>query len=225
MPEEPWTWQQAWLDLLFIHYEVDAGELRKLLPAGIELDLHAGKAWLGVVPFRMAGVTKRGWPAPPWLCDFAEINVRTYVRHGGKAGVWFLSLDVVNPLVAAFARTFFHLPYFSAQIRLKREGGAVHYAACRGVRRFAAVYEGGASAPSEAGSFAHWATERYCLYSADRAGRLYRGEVQHPQWPLQVARWELREDTMAPLPVGPRHPEVYYSPGVDVVVWPLRPIN
>jgi uncharacterized protein YqjF (DUF2071 family) len=225
MPAEPWVWRQAWLDLLFVHYEVDAALLEKLLPVGLELDRYDGKAWIGVVPFRMEGVTKRGWPAPPWLCDFAEINVRTYVRHGGKAGVWFLSLDVVNPLVAAFARTFFHLPYFSARMKVREELDSVRYSVRRGERRFEAVYSGGAAAPSAPGSFADWATERYCLYSANRDGRLFRGEVQHPKWPLQAARLELGENTMAALPLGAPHPEIYFSRRVDVVLWPLIAIN
>lgn len=224
MPEGPWAWRQSWLDLLFIHYEVDAGLLAKLLPAGIELDLFAGKAWIGIVPFRMAGVSKRGWPAPAWLCDFAEINVRTYVRHRAKSGVWFLSLDVMNPLVAGFARTFFHLPYFSARMAVRKQGEAWHYSVRRGERRFDAHFSGGTPAPSAPGSFAQWATERYCLYSANRAGRLFCGEVQHPKWPLQVAHLDLRVNSMSPLPLGARHPEVYFSPRVDVVLWSLQPV-
>lgn len=224
MPETPWAWRQAWLDLLFIHYEVDAGLLRHVLPDGLELELFEGKAWVGVVPFRMEGVAKRDWPAPAWLCDFAEINVRTYVRHAGKAGVWFLSLDVMNPLVAGFARTFFHLPYFSALMAVKKQGEVVNYSVRRGERRFDAGFSGEAPAPSSPGSFAYWATERYCLYSVNRAGRLFRAEVQHPKWPLQVARLDLRADTMSALPLGAMRPEAYFSPRVDVVIWPLEQV-
>jgi uncharacterized protein YqjF (DUF2071 family) len=107
-----------WLDLAFIHFEADAAELRKLLPVGVELDLYEGKAWIGIVPFRMEGVTRRGWPAPAWLCDFPEINVRTYVTAEGKRGVWFLSLDATNPLAVWTARTFFYAPYFTARVAL-----------------------------------------------------------------------------------------------------------
>lgn len=224
-PSTRWSWQQAWLDLLFIHYEAAADELRRLLPAGLELDLFDGKAWIGIVPFRMEGVAKRNWPAPAWLCDFAEINVRTYVRNGAKPGIWFLSLDVVNPLVAGFARTFFHLPYFSARMEVGNQGGKCHYSVQRGERRFEAVYSGGVPAPGVAGGFAHWATERYCLYSAGASGRLYRAEVQHPPWPLQTANLELFENSLSAVGLGARHPEVYFSPRVDVVIWPLEPVG
>lgn len=225
VPASPWTWRQAWLDLLFVHFEVDAGDLRRLLPPELELDTHDGKAWVGIVPFRMTGVTKRGWPAPSLLCDFPEINVRTYVRHGGKPGVWFFSLDVRSGLIAWFARTFFHLPYHRAVIDLEGRDRVHHYVARRGANVFEADYRVGELAPSRPGSFGHWATERYCLYSQRRDGRCFRGEVQHPKWPLHRAELTIRRNTLSPLALGPQHPEVFFSPRVDVVVWPLVPIN
>lgn len=221
VPGQPWSWQQAWCDLLFLHYAVEPAALAARLPAGLQLDLHDGQAWIGIVPFRMEGVTKRGWPAPGWLCDFAEINVRTYVTHQGKAGVWFLSLDVVNPLVAGFARTFFHLPYLRARIGLETKPDGLHYTVSRGARRFEAVYAGGEPAPAAPGSFAEWATERYCLYTVDTGGHILRAEVQHPKWPLQKANLLLKTNTMSPVALGAQHPEVYYSRRVDVAVWPL----
>jgi uncharacterized protein YqjF (DUF2071 family) len=75
---------------------------------------------------------------------------------------------------------------------------------------------------ASADSFALWATERYCLYCADRRGRIYRGEVHHPRWPLQRAGVEVRANTMLHgWPVGPMHPDVLFSRHVPVVVWPL----
>jgi len=224
LPERPWAWEQRWCDLLFMHYAVEPAALAGWLPPGLQLDLHDGKAWIGIVPFRMEGVTKRGWPAPAWLCDFAEINVRTYVTHRGKSGVWFLSLDVINPLVAGFARTFFHLPYKRARIATATRPDGLHYSVQRGDRRFEAVYSGGEPAAAAPGSFAEWATERYCLYTADGGGRILRGEVHHPKWPLQRAKFSLTANTMSPVALGALHPEVYFASSVDVILWPLTPV-
>lgn len=49
---------------------------------------------------------------------------------------------------------------------------------------------------SAPGSLEHWLTERYCLYAANRRGRLWRGEIQHIPWPLQPAEAEIRYNTM-----------------------------
>ena len=54
-----------------------------------------------------------------------------------------------------------------------------------------------------------------------RRGVLYRGEIQHPRWPLQRAELELSVNRYADLKLGPQHPDVWFSPRVDVVVWPL----
>ena len=225
LPSGPWAWRQEWLDLAFLHFEADAQELRRLLPAGVELELFEGKAWIGIVPFSMRGVTKRGWPAPSMVSDFPEINVRTYVSDGKKSGVWFLSLDAASHLAVQFARRFFHLPYFYAQIQAAGRRDTYSYSAKRGAHGFVAEYEAFEAAPSRPGTFAHWATERYCLYSADVAGRCFRAEIQHVKWPLQRAQVSIVTNTLADVRLGAMHPAVLFSSRLDVVVWPLERIG
>jgi uncharacterized protein YqjF (DUF2071 family) len=225
LPGKAWSWQQVWLDLVFIHFEADAGELKRQLPHGLELELFEGKAWIGIVPFRMEGVTKRGWPAPAFTSDFPEINVRTYVTDGKKPGVWFLSLDAGNRLAVTMARVFFHLPYFHARMSATEDAGRYHCASRRTGHEFVANYRPGEMADSRPGSFAHWATARYCLYAQAAAGALYRGEIQHPAWPLQQAEIEIQTNTLADVKLGAMHPAVLFSKRVDVVVWPLERIN
>ncbi|MCA9241502.1 MAG: DUF2071 domain-containing protein, partial [Planctomycetales bacterium] len=93
LPPGSWSWRQSWVELLFAHWRAPAEQLRTLVPRGLELDLFDGHAWVGLVPFRMEGVMRRPLPDLPWVSAFPELNLRTYVTHGGKPGVWFLSLD------------------------------------------------------------------------------------------------------------------------------------
>jgi uncharacterized protein YqjF (DUF2071 family) len=109
IPKAPWVLRMAWEDLLFAHWPVDAARLRATLPEALELDLFEGRAWLGVVPFRMNDVGLRRLPAPG-ATRFPELNVRTYARHLGRPGVWFYSLDAGSALAVAGARAWFHLP-------------------------------------------------------------------------------------------------------------------
>lgn len=95
MPD-PWLFRMRWLDLLIAHWPVDRAALAACLPAGLELDTYGGEAWLGIVPFTMADVAPRGMPAVPRLSTFPEINVRTYVRHRGTPGIFFMSLDAAS---------------------------------------------------------------------------------------------------------------------------------
>ena len=120
LPTGPWIMSQSWHDLLFAHWPIDASHLRPLIPAALEIDKFQGEAWIGVVPFRMSGVRLRATPALPTLSAFPELNVRTYVTHGGKPGVWFFSLDAANAIAVSVARAWFHLPYFNARMTLRK---------------------------------------------------------------------------------------------------------
>ncbi len=194
--------RMRWCDLLFAHWAVDAAVLRGLLPKGLELDLFDGRAYVGAVPFRMEGVKPRRVPALPGLHAFAELNLRTYVKAGGKSGVWFFSLDAGQKLAVRVARRYFHLPYFDAKFEVTNAGGEVTYSAVRTHKgapdaTFAARYRPvGAVYRSARGSLESWLTERYCLYAADGAGHLYRGEIDHEPWPLQPAEAEIQVNTL-----------------------------
>ena len=199
-----WLMSQVWHDLLFAHWPVEAEPLRARLPAGVELDLFQGQAWLGVVPFRMTGIRARFLPPLPGLSATPEINVRTYAVAGGRPGVVFLSLDAANAAAVAGGRLFFHLPYWRAQMSLRPEGDGVTYACRRPPRRGAVAAEfHGTYGPSgdayraRPGDLDHWLTERYCLYTADDCGRPLRVAIRHEPWPLRPAWARIEANTMA----------------------------
>jgi uncharacterized protein len=184
-----------WEELLFLHWRVPAARLRARLPAGVELELFDGSAWLGIVPFRMAATRLRWLPPLPAAHTFPELNVRTYVRVAGRPGVWFFSLDAASRATVAGARTWFGLPYYLARMRCDRTGSWVRYRSerrdGRGPRaEFAAEWQlAGVPTRAAPGSLEHFLCERYCLY-AERRGRLVAGEVAHAPW--QLAPAELR---------------------------------
>ncbi len=199
----PWILRMAWHDLCFMHWPVDAEALARTLPRGVTVDTHGGKAYLGVVPFRMADVAPRLVPGVPGLSAFPELNLRTYVTAGGEPGVWFYSLDAAQPLGVRLARQFFHLPYFDARMWVSREQGITRYASLRTHRgeppaRFAAAYRPiGEPIEAPPGSLEDWLTNRPNLYSADAKGQVYRGRIAHHAWPLRRAEAVISENTLA----------------------------
>jgi uncharacterized protein YqjF (DUF2071 family) len=230
LPSGPWVMEQRWHELLFAHWALDPAVLRGAVPPSLPLDLHDGEAWIGVVPFRMSHVTPRGVPPVPGLSAFPELNVRTYVTLDGKPGVFFFSLDAANPLAVAAARTL-HLPYYYARMSVRRRGDWVDYASRRlppGARpaELRASYRPtGPVYNARPGSLAYFLTERYCLYTVDRRGRVSRLEIHHPPWPLQNAEADLRLNTTT-APLGLRLPEtgplLHYAARQDMVAWPPR---
>jgi uncharacterized protein YqjF (DUF2071 family) len=119
LPRTAWRWRQSWCDLLFAHWPVSAELLRRFVPEPLRVQEFDGTAWIGIVPFRMESVMHRPLPDLPWISAFPELNVRTYVEHGGKPGVWFLSLDATNVLAVAAARRFFICPIIARRSRFR----------------------------------------------------------------------------------------------------------
>jgi uncharacterized protein len=234
LPTGPWVMAQNWHDLLFAHWPIQVETVRAMIPAALEIDIFDGVAWVGVVPFRMSGVRLRGTPALPWLSSFPELNVRTYVVRDGKPGVWFFSLDAGNFAAVAIARTWFHLPYFRANMGLEERDSWVHYRSTRTHRGAAAasisVQYRPCSSPQFAkpGTLACFLTERYCLYTTDEQGHLIRGEIHHDRWLLQPAEAEFRENTMAQavgIALPACAPLLHLSKRQDVLVWSPRRVS
>jgi hypothetical protein len=233
LPEGRWVMAQTWRDLLFAHWPLPPEEVRSRVPASLPLDLRDGKAWIGVVPFRMTGIRLRGLPPVPGLSAFPELNVRTYVTVGGKPGVYFFSLDEGSRVAVEVARRFFHLPYVRACLSCRRDGDGVRYSGLRTDRRLPpaelrAAYRPVAPATQpDAGSLEHWLTERYCLYTVDGKGRVLRGDIHHSPWALQPAAAEIGANTMAAaagIALPPQPPLLHFARRLDAVLWALRPV-
>jgi uncharacterized protein YqjF (DUF2071 family) len=222
--------RQTWHELLFAHRPIAPAAVAPLLPTALTLETFEHQAWLGVVPFHMTGVRARATPPLPGLARFAEINLRTYVVADGKPGVYFFSLDAANPLAVAFARRFFSLPYYRAQFELRSADGTITYHSQRThagapPAEFRAIYRPtGPIYRTQPGSLEHWLTERYCLYTADGRGRLLRGEIHHPPWPLQPAESRIECETLsraAGLEVLAVPPLLHYAGRLEVLIWPI----
>jgi uncharacterized protein YqjF (DUF2071 family) len=220
-----------WFDTLFLHWRAEAGSLRALLPPGVELDLHGGCAWVGVVAFRIEHARPRFVPRLlGWAFD--EVNVRTYARvPGGKPGVVFLSLDAANPAAVEAARRVVHLNYYHARVAIRAGAHDVRYHSARRDRRApAARFEasaacGGDERRAAPGTLEHFLVERYCFYTADPRGRLVRGDIAHEPWPLRDATASIGANTLlAALGIAPldARPLVHVSPGVHARLWTPR---
>jgi hypothetical protein len=222
-----------WHNLLFIHWPIDPAVLRPLIPAGLELDTFDGSAWIAVVPFTMTGIRHRFLPPLPWVSAFAELNVRTYVTANDRPGVWFFSLDAANPLAVRVARRTFHLRYYDASMSAIAAGDEIRYRCTRTHRgappaEFSARYRPiGPITPSANGSLEEFFTERYSLYAADSSGRLYRGDIDHVRWPLQLAQAEIDRNTMTEqlqVCLPETKPLLHFAKRLEVVVWTLTPV-
>jgi uncharacterized protein len=234
LPTRPWVMAQNWQDLLFAHWAIAPELIRKLIPAKLELDTFQGRAWIGVVPFTMSGVRLRGTPALPWLSTFPELNVRTYVTAGGKAGVWFFSLDAASVVAVELARRWFCLPYFRARMKSRARSEGIEYFSRRGDRRggseqLQASYGGnGPWFAAVPGRLEYFLTERYCLYAQRRSGELLRGEIHHAPWRLQEARASFEVNTMTEslgIELSAKAEVLHFSKLQEMIAWEPQTVD
>lgn len=229
----------VWHDLLFMHWKVDGDQLRQHLPDGLQLDTYNGKAWIGIVPFRMSGVSLRWLPDMPWLSKFPELNVRTYViGPDGRKGVWFYSLDATNPVAVRGARWLYNLKYMDAKIKFKRDKGCncgswIKYDSQRTHKNESRAELNveyrpiGASYCSERGTLLDWLTSRYSLFSADQSGRLYRGDIEHEPWELRDAQAIVHANTMTDgigVELPDAKPLLHFSCHTKVLAGAIKPV-
>jgi uncharacterized protein len=174
-----------------------------------------------------------GLPAAPWLSQFPETNVRTYVRGpDGQSAIWFFSLDAARLPAVLAARATYWLRYFWADMSVDKDGQRVRYHSRRrwpgpsGAGCRADVEVGDPFAVDELGELDHFLTARHVLYT-QIAGRLAYAHAEHPPWPLTRARVvHLEEDLIeaSGLPAPQGQPLVHHSPEVPVRIGAWKPV-
>ena len=175
---------------MFFHWICAPEVIRPRVPGCLELDLHAGLAWISIVAFAVSGMRLTLLPALPLLSEAWQINVRTYVHRAGIPGLWFFSLDTNNPLAVWGARLGYRLPYHHARITAVEQGTSVAFHAARTDTRsnriiFDAQWQGGERQSSpRPGTLDSFLLDRYVLYSL-WDNRLLRARIHHRPWPLR----------------------------------------
>jgi len=210
---------QAWHRLTFLHWPYRPEVIRPLLPPHLELDLFGGAVWIGLTPFTVTMLRTPGLPVLPWISQFPEMNVRTYVRGpDGERGVWFFSLEADRLAAVLGARVSYGLPYRWAEMQIRSGPGEIKYTSRRHFgpgQATITIQNGSPIRPSELERFL---TARFRLYTI-LVGRLAFAQVQHAPWPLEsakVLRLEQNVIEHSGLPIAIGQPFVHFSPGVYV---------
>ena len=223
---------QKWGKLLFMHWRVDESLLRAHIPKPLEIDKYGNSGWIAITPFTMWDI--RAFPPfvppVPGLDSMEELNVRTYVHYKGVPGVWFFSLDANSRALVLGAKTFFHLPYYNAEIRMSGKN-KIKYRSKR-LDDPAAVFKaewtvGKALPQSQPGSREFFLTERYLLYT-EVEGELHRARIYHEPWQLYEAELTNFASSMLEpkqIPQPKTHPILHHAEEVSVDIWNLEPVE
>ncbi len=220
-----------WDRAVFIHYEADPVLLQREVP--FPLDLREGCAFVSIVAFTLLRMRPRlGGRLSEWLfkpiASHEFLNVRTYVRHAGESGIFFLAEWLSNPLSVRLGPRTFSLPYRFGQLRYahRQEEGEIlgTVTSNEGRLGYSAAIPSAGFDQIEPGSLTEFLLERYTAFTCrGRRRRLFR--VWHEPWRQTPIEIEVTVNDLLPSTgawwqsaecVGAN-----YSPGVDV--WMGRP--
>ncbi len=182
-----------WNNLILANFPVDAHLLLPFIPAGTELDLWHGQAYVSLVAF---GFDQTKVLSVPWPLhrNFEEINLRFYVKRidgsDVKRGVVFIKEIVPRWLIATMANIFYNERYTSLPTRRKVEsekqtmGVAYEW---KSKNQWAKV---GVVVSTEQqnllpGSFEEFIAEHYWGYTRVSGTKTIEYRVDHPPWTLQ----------------------------------------
>lgn len=211
---------QSWRDLVFLHWDLPPELVRPVVPPPLDVQLRDGRAWVGIVAFRIARLRPR--PLPLEL-RFLETNLRTYVTYNGEPAILFLALDAASRLAVAGARLGYGLPYHHARMSAE-PGRYAHERDAGGAHLDVGYTVGEAMGNAEPGSLEEFLVERYRFFTV-RGGRVLATEVRHPPYPLHRAGVTGVEESLfaaAGLPPAAGTPVAHFSPGVDVELLATR---
>src|SRR5215212_7151766 len=108
----------SWDRAVFLHYRVEPRFLQRQIP--FDLDLFDGQAYVSLVAFTLRNM-QLNHPHLKFITQplhtHAFLNVRTYVRLGGKCGIYFLAEWLNNRLATMLGPVLYGLPYRFGNLR------------------------------------------------------------------------------------------------------------
>ncbi len=213
----PWKYYQEWNDAVFLHWKIEAEELRKWVPDKLEIESSGGSAWVSLVAFNMEKIRPRILPSFSPISYFHEINIRTYVKLNGKTGVYFLSIEGGKWLSCKIARQLSELPYLYS--KMKRSEGIYTSENNAKKSNLNLEFKVGKKLASKSETDL-FLTERYALFQ-DVGNRLNEFEIHHLEWPIFDVEINSSNINFPQFPgFFQTQPDwVHYSPGVQVIAW------
>jgi len=210
-----------WRYLLMLNYRIDPQILASQIPAGTELDLWNGQAYVSIVGFQFLKTRLRGI-AIPFHRNFSEVNLRFYVRREEngewRRGVAFIQEIVPLPAVSFVARWIYNENYVTLPMRDRidlaptQDRGSVNYSwKWQGRWTNLSAEISGPSVAAAPGSEEEFITEHYWGYTAQRDGGTIEYGVEHPKWRIWPTTSSHFECDVASL-YGPQFVEALSGP-------------
>lgn len=221
--------------LLFLHWKFDKKHIQKTLPPGLYVDTFEDTAYLTIAPFFIQNLNLSVLPALPFLSDFIEVNVRTYVYdEKGTPGIWLYTLDINSLIATAFGRMFFFLPYQNTQLASYQNNQEIKIWGKRLTKKNVKmefkfhILDESKSSKADLNPLDFFLLERYALFSY-YDNQLYSKKIHHAPYTLSsVNLTEYQSNLLDATQFQLNRPKpdiIHYCRGLDVDFFSLEKIR
>ena len=179
-----------WENLIMANYSIDPTILLPYLPAGVELDLYDGKAYVSLVGFMFKRSRIFNIPIP-FMGTFEEVNLRFYVKRKVdgtyRRGVVFINETVPYKPVAWLANKLYKEHYIAIPTKHQITSGpqikSVRYDWKVG-HSWNHIEVNASTAPREMlrGSLEEFIFEHYYGYTRLSLSESQEYKINHPRW-------------------------------------------
>ena len=177
-----------WRHLIMLNYEVDSKILIPYIPAGTELDLWKGRAFISLVGFMFLNTRVCGISFP-FHQNFEEVNLRFYVKRKisgeERRGVVFIKEIVPKRTLAYIANRLYNENYVSLPMRHRIEENPLEveygWKYANDWQSFSVRADGNWQIPDK-DSEEEFITEHYWGYSGKQNQKCLEYQVKHPHW-------------------------------------------
>jgi len=220
LPDENWKYYQQWHNTTFLHWSIPAEKIAALLPPGLQLDTFEGNAWVSLAEFEVQKMRVHYLPPFPYISNFKEINVRTYVIHKGIRGIYLFSIETDKITEVLLTRAFIGLPYEKSLIKKSSHKVLSVNSYHNYFLNYSLTPVG---LPTVKSKLDYWLTERHCLYNYQN-NTLYRHDIHHKEWKLEeidISISDVNYDFKNfSLNINPD--KIHFSKKLEVLLWNRR---
>ncbi|MEZ4805296.1 MAG: DUF2071 domain-containing protein [Bacteroidia bacterium] len=217
LPKKKWKYYQEWNRVIFLHWRVELEDIRPLVPAELDIDSIHGTYWVSIVVFSVENTQTRILPPFKLLSNYQQVNIRTYVKHKNRPGVFFLNVEASKWWSCLIAKSLSGIQYRPAEMdRTDERFDSFSKDKCDNVNfDYELHYR-----VSQKNELDYYLTERYALFTKNR-GKINEYNIHHLQWPLRKIELRVLFVKYPQFPflmqLGPA--KTHYSEGVQVLIW------
>jgi uncharacterized protein YqjF (DUF2071 family) len=223
LPERDWKYYQEWHNTLFYHWKVTPALLKEYIPSGLRLDTIDNMAWISIVAFEVKKMRLRNFPAIPYISNFHEVNLRTYVIKDGIPGIYMFSITTNKLIEIIISRLFVGIPY--QQMQIKRNFYSIAWGSLEDDCFLRARFSYSNALVTKTMTDI-WLSERHCLYET-RNNNLYRYDIHHREWKLKklTSTLDSVEGRAGGFKLNAHPDKMHYCRKLNVLLWGRKKVD